>query len=97
MVVSVDINTTIRMYDKVQEKIQDLVKNLEAELSTANLFRKQEIDKVFDKIANFDSAVVASFGSTQNDAKMKELGVDRAKHRAIMAKRNLQDEFKVKG
>lgn len=96
MVVCVDINTTIRMYDKVQEQITVLKSELEQKMVNSHVdFEKREIKNVLDKIKIFDSAVVASLGNTQNETEMKKLGVDRAIHRKIMSGRNLQAEFKL--
>ena len=98
MVVCVDINTTIRMYDKVQEQIKVLKSELEQKLASSYIEpEKREIQNVLDKIKIFDSAVVASLGNTQNETEMKKLGVDRSIHRKNMSGRNLQAEFKLEG
>lgn len=96
MVVCVDINTTIRMYDKVQAQIKELKSELEQRLTSSHVdLEKSEIQVILNKIKVFDSAVVASLSTTQNETEMKKLGVDRAIHRKKMNDRNLQDEFKL--
>jgi len=98
MVVCVDINTTIRMYDKVQIQIKQLQSELEERLVSSYIgLEKKEIQTVLDKIKVFDSAVVASLGNTQNETEMKKLGVDRSIHRKNMSGRDLQAEFKLEG
>lgn len=96
MVVCVDINTTIRMYDKVQAQIKTTKAELEQRLNTTDTnLEKKEIQTILDKINIFDSAVVASFWSTQNEEELKKLWVDRAIHRKRITEKNLQAEFKV--
>ncbi len=98
MVVSIDKKTALRMWYKVQKKIEVLKIFLENKLELSeSIQEKKDISRILQKIENFDSAVVLSFGDTQQDVKIKEeYGVDMTPHRERAKRDDLENLFKQK-
>jgi type I restriction enzyme R subunit len=96
MVVCIDKKTTVKMYQKVNAEIEKLKLFLENKLSLASSTMEiKEIQQVIQKLEDFDSAVVVSFGSTQNEEQLlKEEGIDMKPHRKRMLDQDLEKEFK---
>ncbi len=94
MVVSVDKITTVKMYDKVQQYMNEYVKRLRSMLERkSNEKEKQELKEKLNWLENLDMAVVIS--PEQNEVKkFKKAGLEIKKHRKRMVDEDLATLFK---
>ena len=97
LVVCIDKKTTVKMRNKVNAEKEKLKIFLENKLDLANgSSEMRDIQRVLEKIENFDSAVVVSFGSTQQDERLlREENIDMRPHRERMKNENLEKTFKT--
>jgi type I restriction enzyme R subunit len=98
MVVCIDKKTTVRMREKVQKEIDKLRFSLEKDfVKSADALEQQSNISLLEKIKHFDSAVVISFGDTQDDEKIrKEYDIVMRPHRERSRIENLKNVFKNK-
>lgn len=97
LVVCIDKKTTVKMWNKVNVEKEKLKVFLENKLSLTNgSVEIRDIKNILEKIDNFDSAVVVSFGDTKQDEKLlREENIDMKPHRERIKKENLEKTFKT--
>ena len=97
LVVCIDKKTTVKMWNKVNAEKDKLRANLERQIKETKVeMEKNEMKRVVEKIKDFDSAVVVSFGDTKQDEKLlREENIDMKPHRERIKKENLEKVFKT--
>ncbi len=94
MVVCIDKQTAVRMYEKVKVCWESSLKKLETEIhSITDTTEKEQALERLNYMKETDMAVVVS--SEQNEVdKFRKLGLDIATHRRRMVKEDLDEKFK---
>ncbi|MEI7919118.1 MAG: hypothetical protein WCH65_02680 [bacterium] len=96
LVVCIDKKTTIKIWKKVNTEKDKLKDDIEKQIKETKIeIEKNEMNRIIEKIKNFDSAVVVSFGDTKQDEKLlREENIEMKPHRERMKNENLERIFK---
>jgi len=93
MVVCIDKETAVRMYNKVSKYWAKKIQELEKKVTEASPEEKDRLQQRLDWMKSVDMAVVVSQG--QNEiADMEEKGLDIRPHRKRMNEEDLESKFK---